>query len=125
MPILESIKCQFIGSWELISFAVINPDQTPGMWAEQIKGLLTYTEQGYMSVGINGFNPGAEIKHIFYAGKYCIENEYSILHQVTVACDPEKIGTTQIRRFMIDENVLKLTGSGEFGEATLTWARIK
>ncbi len=93
-----------IGSWRLKDFKVFDEHGLEKKWQDEIKGLLIYTKDGYMSASING-----NIQNEFYTGKYkVIEN--TVAHYVELASDHEKINNKLERHItMISNNEMQLT----------------
>ncbi len=121
-------KNEIIGSWVLESFIIEKQDQTQRKWGENTTGLLIYTEEGTMSVSINskliGIGLEAQFKSIlFYAGTYEVIKENTIIHSVTQASDPSRLGKEMIRKAEPNGTKLTLTGKGEFGIAKIVWVR--
>lgn len=126
------MKNQAIGTWELESFEIEDPQGLHKPWGKQSHGLLIYTENGQMSVSINrAVEPKSENEAqniydsiLFYSGTYSI-NDSTISHQVTQASNPQRIGKTLTRFAKLDGDRLTLTSPKEsFGTAQLTWRRI-
>lgn len=122
----------FVGAWKLASFTLTSPQQEPKSWRSHSHGLLIYTANKYMSVSINSevtSRPTSQEKEIldsvlFYSGTYEV-SEQSIIHKVTNATDPARIGQNLIRTFHLENNILTLTANGPYGTAELKWEKIK
>ncbi len=74
------------GSWGLESFEIERPDGTKGPWGEAMSGLLIYSPDGFMSVGIQrkpiSENPSDILDSVlFYSGSYSIQED-KIFHLV-------------------------------------------
>ena len=127
------LKNQIVGSWRLESFEIESPSKQVRAWGKNPQGLLIYSADGYMSVGIHRDNEkksGNEWRDLFdsilfYSGTYSI-HEKELHHQVTQASDPKRIGTTQVRFATLEGDKLTLKSPIEsFGQATLVWRKIK
>jgi len=122
-----------IGSWELVSFEIEDPNHQKRPWGKNTTGLLIYSPDGHMSVSINREvekKSDEEFKNLFdsilfYSGTYVVEGEI-IRHQVTQASNPARIGKSLIRYASLNGNLLTLKSPIEsFGQATLFWRKIK
>lgn len=125
------IKNEILGSWSLVAFELENPEGLRKPWGEDLKGLLIYSADGHMSVGINKSIPleaeenSEEILDsiLFYSGTYCLAGQI-IRHRVQVATDPKRIGQEMIRSFRYENGLLELTSpSQSFGRSILTWRK--
>lgn len=119
-----------IGSWSLESFEIKRPTGDIEKWGSNPHGLLIYAEDGKMSVAINGQisaeekDPAAKLKSVlFYSGTFEVSGS-RIIHHVTQATDPQRIGRELIRDAKLDDKLLTLTGSGGFGTAIVKWRKI-
>lgn len=92
-----------------------------------------YSSGGHVSVAINreldekATNKPDDILNsiLFYSGTYKV-NGNSILHMVTQASDPSRIGKKLIRFAKLRSDILELaTPPEDFGKATLIWRRVK
>jgi len=125
------MKDQIVGSWRLESFEIEEPSKRLRPWGKNTQGLLIYTPDGFMSVGINREienKSGNETKDVFdsilfYSGTYSIQKN-EIHHQVTNASDPKRIGKNQIRYASLEGDKLTLKSPVEsFGQAILVWRK--
>jgi hypothetical protein len=125
------MKDQIVGSWRLESFEIEEPSKRLRPWGENTQGLLIYTPDGFMSVGINREienKSGNETKDVFdsilfYSGTYSVQKS-EIHHQVTHASDPKRIGKNQIRYASLEGDKLTLKSPVEsFGQAILVWRK--
>lgn len=122
----------YVGTWSLQDF-VIHPKEGPQRpWGQSITGLLVYSESGHVSVSINravdesDSNKDQAILNsvLFYAGTYSVEGG-TILHKVTQATNPQRIGREMIRYAKLEDTTLTLTTPDEdFGKAILIWRKI-
>lgn len=117
----------------LKSFKVIGKDGTEKDWqGGGAKGLLIYSAGGRMSVSINS-NPESlkEVtdadsilkRSLFYAGTYRV-NGSELLHLVEYATNPARIGETQRRQFVLEEPLLTLSASGDYGSSVIVWEKV-
>lgn len=125
----EITQSNLVGAWELIEFTITPPDGTTKNWGHKPHGLLIYDKSGNMSTSINSGvtnrDPGENFKNIlFYSGTFKIESPNKILHIITNASDPNRIGKTMIRDAEITDNHLCLRATGEYGNAYLLWKRL-
>lgn len=120
------------GSWSLESFDIEKPDKSVAPWGKQMAGLLIFAPSGHMSVSINRELGSGESEAqrifdsiLFYSGTYKIEGEI-VLHKVTNASNPARIGRDMIRYPKLEGDVLTLTTPEEsFGRAILRWRKLK
>ncbi len=118
------------GTWELLEFKITQPDGVEKNWGPKPNGIIIYDKSGRMSTSINSGvtadNPNDNFKNIlFYAGTYTIAGPNKILHTVTNASDPERIGKTLVRNAeIINDNQLCLTATGDYGQAYLLFKKI-
>lgn len=124
-----------VGSWELVSFEIENIDGIRSHWGKNTHGLLIYSADGRMSVGINkdveADSSQSECENsfdsiLFYSGTYSVEGEL-IRHQVTNASNPARIGKEMLRHasFSSDGTEIELaTPKESFGRAILVWRRL-
>lgn len=121
-----------VGEWKLIVFEIEDLKQNKRIWRKNSCSILIYTSSGYMSVSINGEidgDPSSVINKfnsiLSYAGTYKLEKDGNIIHRVTNASDPSRIGKEMIREGILNGDTLKIIGKGEFGTAVIVWQRIK
>lgn len=126
------MKNMVIGTWELESFLIENPQNEARNWGSNSQGLLIYTESGHMSVSINKDvenKSAVEAQNffdsiLFYSGTYSVDGE-TIKHKVTQASNPKRIGKELIRIATLEGNLLTLISPPEsFGRAILKWRKI-
>ncbi|MBN9289477.1 MAG: hypothetical protein BGO43_13510 [Gammaproteobacteria bacterium 39-13] len=119
-----------LGTWELREFKITLPDGTEKNWGIKPHGFIIYDKSGHVSTSINSGsvedNPADNFKNIlFYAGTYTIAGPNKILHTVTNASDPKRIGKTMVRNAeIINNNQLCIRASGDYGQAYLLLQRI-
>ena len=102
-------------------------------WGKDPHGILIYAPTGHMSVSINRqiehVEEQSELENVFdsflfYAGTYSVEGN-TILHLVTEATNPSRVGKDLIRVFEWKGNQLHLkTPMESFGQATLVWEKV-
>lgn len=121
------------GSWTLSSFNIETGEEVKP-WGRDAHGLLIYTSDGQMSVSINKAveqDPErSETENqldsiLFYSGCYRVEGD-QILHQVSNASSPSRIGKEMLRHVSWrGPNELELSTPQEsFGRAVLVWKRM-
>jgi hypothetical protein len=119
----------FLGTWKLLSFKLINKDQTfiyP--YGEKAIGYLTYTKLNHMSVHImrsdrinclsndpryitNQEKEEIAISYNGYCGKYLVEsNNNTIFHYPEISSFPNGCTTALERRYEFRNNKLILIG---------------
>lgn len=121
-----------VGTWKLISIEKKLPNNT---WVPDCfspTGLITYTPQGYMAVGLNcmekdkikkpNFTPN---DMAFYTGKYIFETD-KVTHIVRNASDPVYYGKRLERAVkIIDDNAIVLVAREPDGRIVrLRWDRV-
>ncbi len=95
------------------------------------RGLITYTEKGYMAVGINCMQDAQQpssalYDNIFYTGTYTIKDQ-TVIHHIQNSNDPMYYGKDLTRDFRcLDSKTVVLTGKGKAGRLVrLTWTKLK
>ena len=120
-----------LGSWKLKSFQIEPPEGLAESWGSNAHGLLIYSDSGYMSVSINkdvGKESESEFENLFdsilfYSGSYKMDGN-TIVHEVTEASKPDRIGKKIIRYAELSGTLLTLTTPKEsFGRAILVWQK--
>lgn len=122
-----------IGTWTLARFQLEGTDGKRRDWGKNAHGLLIYAPTGHMSVSINKDiendpeQNDAENRFdsiLFYSGTYAVDGN-TIIHKVTQASNPERIGRDMIRYAEFDKDLVVLTTPKEsFGRAILTWRKV-
>jgi hypothetical protein len=119
----------FVGAWDLVSFTIFSSDGSNRAWGDGLHGLLIYTETGHVSVSINKKPVSSSPKDVldsvlFYAGNYAAKGS-TIVHQVTQATNPSRIGREMIRYADLNDSILTLRTPVEaFGSAVLVWRKL-
>lgn len=109
-----------VGTWQLVEFKYENEAQEMVSWGNHPTGLLIYTPDGYMSLSVNN-----EDDIFFYAGKYSVNSKSQVLHEITNASNPTRIGKQLIRNIQMNEDQLTLSSTGdEFGKGFITWRKL-
>jgi hypothetical protein len=120
-----------LGTWHLERFIIESVDGEARDWGRASRGMLIYTNDGYMSVSINKEvenKSSVEVENyfdsiLFYSGTFMADKNV-IRHQVTNASNPNRIGKELIRYSKLEGNTLTLTSPNEsFGKAILTWRK--
>jgi len=126
------MRDEIFGSWSLERFDIVSPEGVEKPWGENVSGLLIYSKDGHMSVSINRALNNSEPNEakaifdsiLFYSGTFQIDGNV-ILHQVTQASNPSRIGKEMIRYAELADGLLVLTTPKEsFGTAKLIWRKI-
>lgn len=144
----DSPQSKFVGTWKLVSIAVLypdgrilaDPDLGPGA-----KGYLIYDNTGHMCVQVmnpNRFDwrnadnatPQEAKSGVDGYGAYCgtyeiHENESVVVHHKDLDLVPNSVGTSVARHFRFEGNrlILRLLGTSRSGQQlgfTLTWERV-
>lgn len=118
----EAHASDFLGVWDLVSHLV---QDEGGAWVESgpgARGLLIYTTEGIMSVAISWGDPTAEVRELFYAGAYRIQ-ESSVIHEIWHSNEAWRIGQSLRRDFRWDGGELVLRGKTSFGQGEIRWKR--
>ena len=117
------ITTKIVGLWSIQQFVIISAESKEINWAEKITGTLLYTENGFMTVSINGYCNNIN-KILFYSGWYALKRENIIEHKVINALDPSRIGQILIREVALNDNVLTMIAYGDYGIAKLIWKKL-
>lgn len=120
-------KNEIVGVWRLESFELgSGPSANP--WGNQLRGLLFYTADGFVSVGINrnvgepNFEPSND--SLFYAGTFTFRGG-QIVHKIQVATNAQRIDSEMIRDAQLFGEKLILTGKSESAVPFhLVWRKI-
>ena len=121
---------KILGTWHLESFDVDTGDGL-APWGQNMRGILIYADSGYMSVSISkdqaapSDNEAEDILDslLFYAGLYRIEGD-TIIHSVTIASAPDRVGHDQRRRIHLRDDALTLETFPDAAiQARLCWKR--
>lgn len=132
MSISSTQANPLLGTWKLISASAIHADGTviPEIYGEDPIGYITYTTDGHMMVMFSRSNrpplskpvqspfrelediPNEELARAFtsfnaYAGTYTL-NDNTVSHYLVIASIPNRVNTTLVRTFTIDNNRLTL-----------------
>jgi hypothetical protein len=98
----------------------------------RLLGLITYTDQGYMAVGINcmlaegSAEPSMDIKDtVFYTGTYQVIGE-KVIHQIQNSSSPVFYGKNFARSFKFSgKKRVELIGKGINGKLVkLVWEKV-
>lgn len=120
-------KSDVIGVWQLEKFEVASSSGLSS-WGENLRGLLFYTEDGFVSVAINRnlgqphFNAAND--SLFYAGTFEILGN-QIVHQIQLATNAQRIESEMIRNAELISGKLILSGNSESGKPfSLLWKKV-
>lgn len=113
-----------IGMWKLVSMQRVD---TAGNVSEMdVKtGMLVYTQEGWMSEGLEYSAPGTpnETSYVFYTGLFEIDGE-TVTHLPRIHTNHQLEWTEQPRQFEINGNRFTLTARNPNGAAYLVWERL-
>jgi Lipocalin-like domain len=129
---MTTLRAGMLGSWELTRFET--RDIATGAVRHPLgadpRGLILYTEDGYMSAQLA---PGAEDtelgEYIAYTGPFQVDEQSAIVHhEVAMATMPDLLTTPQLREVGLDGDTLTLSATmtdaaGTTSRSTLTWRR--
>lgn len=143
-----------IGTWKLISATAIHSDGTidSEVYGANPTGYITYTADGHVMVMFSRSDRSLFSKEIqsplsqeiqslpmeeraqafttfnAYAGTYAVEGN-TVTHQIEVASIPNRVGTTLVRTFTLNENQVMLKTQPAFSDGIeqvfeLVWKRV-
>lgn len=139
-------KQDLVGAWELESWVIgySDRDDLSYPYGEDPKGLLVYTDDGWMSAAIargerdrfpedvsyrripDQARSGAFESYFHYAGRYRIQGG-DVIHYVSMSLNPNFPGTEQLRHAELDGQTLVLSGKDKVGDVqrfhSLVWHR--
>ena len=140
-------RAMITGAWHLLGWRIEYSDGRAAThpFGECANGLLLYTPDGHMSAGISreereGLGGGSARQadaaararafdgHFHYQGRYRIEGG-TIVHSVTGALNPDFVGSEQVRRVRLVNDVLELSaedllpGTSVHRRHVLQWKR--
>jgi len=138
------LKEKLIGGWSLLEWsAIINDVDKVYPMGKNIKGMIIYTRDGFMSANIlskerlDSIPQGVTLASMFegkgaylsYAGEYSVDEKESFaIHYVKVSSCPEWLNTEQKRNFKIDGDKLIINSNTESASLkfshTLIWKRM-
>ncbi len=141
-------KDDLVGTWQLESWSIgySDRDDVSSPYGEDPRGLLLYTDDGWMSASIcrrererlpedvsfrklpDASKAEAFSSYFHYAGPYRVEDG-DVIHYVTQSLNPNFPGTEQLRHAELDGDTLVLTGKDSAGAVTrfhtLVWHRVE
>lgn len=143
-----------MGIWKFISATAIHADGrvTPDVYGANPTGYITYTSDGHMMVMFSRSDrpplsqevrsplssemqslPVEELAHAFttfsaYAGTYTLSGN-TVAHHIEIASIPNRVSTTLVRTFTLNENQVALRTSPVLSNGAeivfeLVWERI-
>lgn len=139
-------KADLVGAWQLESWTIgySGRDDFSYPYGEEPRGLLLYSDDGWMSACIgyperapfpedvnyrklpDATKAEAFSSYFHYAGRYRVV-EGDVIHYVTQSLNPNFPGTEQLRHAELDGQTLVLSGKDKVGEVTrfhsLVWHR--
>ena len=127
-------KSDLVGAWELESWAIgdADRDDLSYPYGEEPRGLLMYTEDGWMSAAISrpqrqrfpedvafrkipdAAKGEAFTSYFHYAGRYRVQDG-DVIHYVSMSLNPNFPGTEQLRHAELDGQTLVLSGKDMVG----------
>jgi Lipocalin-like domain len=154
MQITPTQSNLLIGTWRLLSAIAIYSDGTMNseVYGADPTGYITYTVQGHMMVMFSRSDRSRFSKDIqsplsreiqflsmeecaqafatfnAYAGTYTVEGN-TVTHQIEVASIPNRVGTTLVRTFTLNEDQVTLNTQPAFDDGIetvfeLVWKRV-
>jgi hypothetical protein len=133
LPLAFAETPSVVGTWGLESFVRITDSGKEVSWCKEPHGLLTYTQEGYVSASINCSKdtpadaPSQKYENrLLYAGTFTQNSKTQITHHVLNSSDLSIIGRELIRDIeSIDGNQLVLTGiaANKAGRFRIVWKR--
>ena len=133
-----------IGSWRLVSWTISYPDgRKTHPFGEAPEGMILYTADGAMSAAIarsgrplfgradirnapEGERAAAYDSYFSYAGRWTLDGD-QVRHEVTLALNPDFVGTTQVRDVLLQGETLTLSADEGTGAKArhhaLVWKR--
>jgi hypothetical protein len=122
-----SVRDSLVGTWRLVSYEAHDANGNISYpLGKNVKGLLCYTEEGFMSVQVMKedrprpndphFSLMEEIVaaangYVAYAGRFTVEEAVGLVkHQVELSLSPTWVGTEQIRSVTFRTGHLYLQG---------------
>jgi len=139
-------KEQLSGTWELESWTIgySDRDDFTYPYGEDPRGLLLYTEDGWMSASIcrmdrallpvdvsfrtlpEAARAAAFSSYFHYAGRYQVRDG-DVIHSVAQSLNPNMTGSLQLRHAELDGQTLVLSGKDQVEDTTrfhsLVWHR--
>ena len=140
-------KDELKGTWQLESWTIgySDRDDFTYPYGEDPKGLLMYTDDGWMSASIcrkerallpdnvsfrklpDEIKAAAFSSYFHYAGRYRV-GEGDVIHYVTQSLNPNFPGTEQLRHAELDGQTLVLSGKDQVGDVarfhSLVWHKL-
>ena len=133
-PLTFAMPPSIVGTWNLESFIRILPQGQEVSWCKGVHGLLSYTDQGYMSAAINcdkdtpPDSPSATNNNmLLYAGTYKVNTDkQEVVHHVLNSSALDLIGTDMPRHISkLTSDELVLDGKSQHGKFHIVWKRLK
>lgn len=116
---------ELAGVWRLVSFHTVDEHGAvgPGPLGETPAGLLFYSADGHVAVHM--MPAAGPPQYLSYAGTWHREGD-RIVHSLTIAAEPDWLGTDQSRQLRLDGDRLTLTGTSLStpDRRVLVWQRI-
>ena len=127
---MGTLRDALLGGWELASFE--SRDIATGAVSHPLgtvpRGLILYTDDGYMSAQLASSADAPGPQYIAYGGRFRVdEDTATVQHLVSVSMLPELLTTPQLRQARVDGDALTLsatvTNAGVTSHNTLVWIR--
>lgn len=128
---MSLLRNAILGGWRLSSFH--SRDTATGEVRQPLgahpRGLILYTDDGWMSAQLAPDPAGAELGHyIAYGGRFHLDEDTAVVHhRVVMSTIPELLESPQLRDVRIEGDRLVLAADGVSGGATtrstLVWRR--
>lgn len=117
-----------VGTWKLVSYYMIKDGQEVERCKDPF-GIITYSANGYMGVGINCKTEGNADpdpkNQVFYAGRYSVKKPQTVVHHVENSSDVSRIGKDLERVAELKGSEVTLSGMGVTGPVKLKWRKIR
>jgi hypothetical protein len=127
-----------IGVWRLVEYFELDDTgaTSEGPLGPDPQGLLMYGRDGHVAVSMmrtpHGPGPGwpdvpdGQETFMGYAGRWRLEGDGKVVHQVQVSAHPRQVGTEQVRDVVLDGDHLTLYGTRLTGDGRrmLRWRRV-
>jgi len=132
-----------IGAWQLVSFQEVTPNSKRDVMGTKIEGRIQYDAEGNMSAALVNMDRADlasghwerattdEKVRLFgtymgYFGKYTVDPAARIVtHHVVAGSLPALTGSTQVRHYRFDGDMLHLSSKSGDVETHVAWRRVK
>lgn len=141
-PRAGTARERLIGTWQLITYQILDPEGGPARPGAYDVGRITYDPSGHMSAQLmhssnkaaqppatDADRAGAYRRYLGYFGPFTVdEGKGVVTHHVAGSSNPSWVGSNQVRHFEFsaDGNGLTLSlRNGERVTQTLYWERVR